>query len=87
MTFVDDRAPRAGGVRFVAEQEGITVSDDALLLLARAGEGSMRDSLSAFASMLPKRSCRRPPSPVGFIHVPFRRAIWLLFSLRVKARS
>lgn len=35
-------------LRFVAEQEGITVPDDALLLLARAGEGSMRDSLSAF---------------------------------------
>ncbi len=35
-------------LRFVAEQEGITVPDDALQLLARAGEGSMRDSLSAF---------------------------------------
>ena len=35
-------------LRFVADQEGITVPDDALLLLARAGEGSMRDSLSAF---------------------------------------
>ncbi len=35
-------------LRFIAEQEGITVPDDALLLLARAGEGSMRDSLSAF---------------------------------------
>ncbi|MBL8138976.1 MAG: DNA polymerase III subunit gamma/tau, partial [Acidobacteria bacterium] len=35
-------------LRFVATEEQITVSDDALLLLARAGEGSMRDSLSAF---------------------------------------
>jgi DNA polymerase III subunit gamma/tau len=35
-------------LRYIAEQEGITVPDDALLLLARAGEGSMRDSLSAF---------------------------------------
>ena len=35
-------------LRYVADQEGITVPDDALLLLARAGEGSMRDSLSAF---------------------------------------
>src|SRR5688572_4742210 len=35
-------------LRFVADQEGITVPDDALLLLARSGEGSMRDSLSAF---------------------------------------
>ena len=35
-------------LRYVAGQEGITVPDDALLLLARAGEGSMRDSLSAF---------------------------------------
>ena len=35
-------------LRYVAGQEGISVPDDALLLLARAGEGSMRDSLSAF---------------------------------------
>lgn len=35
-------------LRYVATEEQITVSDDALLLLARAGEGSMRDSLSAF---------------------------------------
>ena len=35
-------------LRYIAEQEGITAPDDALLLLARAGEGSMRDSLSAF---------------------------------------
>ena len=35
-------------LRHIAGQEGITVADDALLLLARAGEGSMRDSLSAF---------------------------------------
>ena len=33
---------------YIAGQEGITAPDDALLLLARAGEGSMRDSLSAF---------------------------------------
>jgi DNA polymerase-3 subunit gamma/tau len=38
----------ADRLRYVAEQEGITVPDDALLVLARAGEGSMRDSLSAF---------------------------------------
>ena len=37
-----------GRLRHIAGQEGITVADDALLLLARAGEGSMRDSLSAF---------------------------------------
>lgn len=35
-------------LRHIAGQEGITAPDDALLLLARAGEGSMRDSLSAF---------------------------------------
>jgi DNA polymerase-3 subunit gamma/tau len=38
----------ADRLRYVAEQEGIAVPDDALLVLARAGEGSMRDSLSAF---------------------------------------
>jgi DNA polymerase-3 subunit gamma/tau len=35
-------------LRYIAGEEGITVPDDALLLLARSGEGSMRDSLSAF---------------------------------------
>ena len=38
----------ADRLRYVADQEGIAVPDDALLVLARAGEGSMRDSLSAF---------------------------------------
>src|SRR5687767_6287061 len=34
-------------LRFIATEEGIQIPDEALLLLARAGEGSMRDSLSA----------------------------------------
>lgn len=34
-------------LRFVATEEGMQVPDEALMLLARAGEGSMRDSLSA----------------------------------------
>jgi DNA polymerase-3 subunit gamma/tau len=34
-------------LRFIANEEKIDIPDDALLLLARAGEGSMRDSLSA----------------------------------------
>jgi DNA polymerase III subunit gamma/tau len=38
----------ADRLRFIANEEQIAVPDDALLLLARAGEGSMRDSLSAF---------------------------------------
>jgi DNA polymerase III subunit gamma/tau len=38
----------ADRLRFIANEEQITVPDDALMLLARAGEGSMRDSLSAF---------------------------------------
>ncbi len=38
----------ADRLRHIATEEGIDVPDDALLLLARAGEGSMRDSLSAF---------------------------------------
>jgi DNA polymerase-3 subunit gamma/tau len=35
-------------LRFIAAEEKIDIPDDGLLLLARAGEGSMRDSLSAF---------------------------------------
>ena len=35
-------------LRFIATEEQIEVPDEALMLLARAGEGSMRDSLSAF---------------------------------------
>jgi DNA polymerase-3 subunit gamma/tau len=38
----------ADRLRFIATEEHIEVPDDALMLLARAGEGSMRDSLSAF---------------------------------------
>jgi DNA polymerase III subunit gamma/tau len=38
----------ADRLRHIATEEGIAVPDEALLLLARAGEGSMRDSLSAF---------------------------------------
>jgi DNA polymerase-3 subunit gamma/tau len=39
-------------LRFIADAEKITVPDEALLLLARAGEGSMRDSLSALDQVL-----------------------------------
>ncbi len=35
-------------LRYIADQEHIEAPDEALMLLARAGEGSMRDSLSAF---------------------------------------
>jgi DNA polymerase-3 subunit gamma/tau len=35
-------------LRHIADQESITIDDSAVALLARAGEGSMRDSLSAF---------------------------------------
>ena len=35
-------------LRFIASEEKIQIGDSGLLLLARAGEGSMRDSLSAF---------------------------------------
>jgi len=35
-------------LRHIATEEGIEIPDEALVLLARAGEGSMRDSLSAF---------------------------------------
>jgi DNA polymerase-3 subunit gamma/tau len=35
-------------LRLIAGEESIEIADEGLLLLARAGEGSMRDSLSAF---------------------------------------
>ncbi|MGE3191527.1 MAG: DNA polymerase III subunit gamma/tau [Vicinamibacterales bacterium] len=35
-------------LRHIATEEGIEIPDEAIVLLARAGEGSMRDSLSAF---------------------------------------
>jgi len=35
-------------LRYIADQEHIEAPDEALMLLARAGEGSLRDSLSAF---------------------------------------
>ncbi|MEP6783576.1 MAG: DNA polymerase III subunit gamma/tau [Acidobacteriota bacterium] len=38
----------AGQLRSIAVEEKIEIPEEALMLLARAGEGSMRDSLSAF---------------------------------------
>lgn len=39
-------------LRHIAEQEGITISDAALAMVARKGDGSMRDSLSCFDQVL-----------------------------------
>jgi DNA polymerase-3 subunit gamma/tau len=38
----------ADRLRLIAKEEQIEIADEGLMLLARAGEGSMRDSLSAF---------------------------------------
>lgn len=42
----------ADRLRHIATAESIMIPDDALMMLARAGEGSMRDSLSAFDQVL-----------------------------------
>jgi DNA polymerase-3 subunit gamma/tau len=42
----------AGQLRHIADAEGITVGDDALGILARYAEGSMRDAQSAFDQVL-----------------------------------
>jgi len=42
-----DFAELISRIRYIAEQEGIEASDEALSVIARAGEGSVRDSLSA----------------------------------------
>jgi len=39
-------------LRFIAGEEGIAISDSALALIARKGDGSMRDSLSVFDQVL-----------------------------------
>ncbi len=39
-------------LRYIADTEGITVNDSALALIARKGDGSMRDSLTAFDQVL-----------------------------------
>jgi len=39
-------------LRMIAEKENITISDSALALVARKGDGSMRDSLTAFDQLL-----------------------------------
>lgn len=39
-------------LRFIAGEEGITISDAALAMIARKGDGSMRDSLSVFDQVL-----------------------------------
>jgi DNA polymerase III subunit gamma/tau len=42
----------AGQLRHIAEAEGISIGDDALTILARYAEGSMRDAQSAFDQVL-----------------------------------
>jgi DNA polymerase-3 subunit gamma/tau len=42
----------AARLRFIADEEKIKVSDDALREIARAGEGSMRDAQSAFDQVI-----------------------------------
>ena len=39
-------------LRFIADEEKITISDSALVMIARKGDGSMRDSLSVFDQVL-----------------------------------
>lgn len=41
-----------GRLREIAEQEGISISDAALALIARKGDGSMRDSITCFDQVL-----------------------------------
>ena len=41
-----------GRLRFIAGKEQVTISDSALALIARKGDGSMRDSLTAFDQVL-----------------------------------
>jgi DNA polymerase-3 subunit gamma/tau len=41
-----------GRLRQIADAEGISISDPALALIARKGDGSMRDSLTAFDQVL-----------------------------------
>jgi DNA polymerase-3 subunit gamma/tau len=58
-------------LRDIAKQEGITTEDDALALLAEAGDGSMRDALSimdqAIASCGPKLSTEIVRGLVGSV--------------------
>jgi DNA polymerase-3 subunit gamma/tau len=45
-------APIAEQLRTIAAAEGLDVDDEALMLLARAGDGSMRDAQSAFDQVI-----------------------------------
>ena len=42
----------AGQLRIIADAEGIEIDDAALMLIARAGDGSMRDAQSAFDQVI-----------------------------------
>src|SRR4051812_4795503 len=44
--------PIADQLRRIAEAEGIALDDSALMLIARAGDGSMRDAQSAFDQVI-----------------------------------
>ena len=39
-------------LRFIVEQEGVAISDEALMVVARKGDGSMRDALSTLDQVL-----------------------------------
>src|SRR6185503_17445623 len=44
--------PIADQLRTIAAAEGIAIDEDALMLIARAGDGSMRDAQSAFDQVI-----------------------------------
>lgn len=64
----------AGQLRKIAASEKIAVSDRALVWIARAGEGSMRDALSIFDQVISYSGSEIPDGDVEFLlHLQDRR--------------
>ena len=77
----------ADELRTIADAEGLTVDDAALMLLARAGEGSMRDAQSAFDQVIAFAGETITPTPWRRCSDWFGRDLLLDIADAVPART
>ena len=72
-------------LRYIVDQEGVAISDGALGLIARKGDGSMRDSLSLLDQVLAfcGEEVTVPNPPVPMRRIVKHAAKWRLIARRV----
>ena len=66
----------AGHLRDVVKQEGLEADDEALLLVAKAGNGSMRDALSLLDRLLPGGQKLTADAVVATLGLPRQQAMF-----------